>query len=89
MNGSVSVIDEGHNGSISCIANLRLLFRVNREVPDVKSLPTYTLSDPRNTDVGVGDGVGEIYVMSGAYPIPFASVVFIGSLHTCQVTTYT
>ncbi|MPC26529.1 hypothetical protein E2C01_019672 [Portunus trituberculatus] len=34
MNGSVSVIGEGHNGFTYCIANLRLPCRVNWTVPD-------------------------------------------------------
>ncbi|MPC17661.1 hypothetical protein E2C01_010525 [Portunus trituberculatus] len=70
MNGSVSVIGEGHNGFIYCIANLRLRCHVAWTDPDNTPLPIYTLPDQR-MDVGVG----KIYVVSGAYPITFASIV--------------
>ncbi|XP_045132415.1 uncharacterized protein LOC123516800, partial [Portunus trituberculatus] len=80
MNGSVSVIGEGQNGFIYCFANLLLPFRVTWTDPDGMPLPTYTTTDPPSTGVGGGvdGGVGEIYVVSGAYPIPFACLVFRG-----------
>ncbi|MPC83846.1 hypothetical protein E2C01_078566 [Portunus trituberculatus] len=57
MNGSVSVISEGHNGFIDCIANLRLPCRVKWTVPNDTPLPTYTPQDPCSTGVGMGGGV--------------------------------
>ncbi|MPC09290.1 hypothetical protein E2C01_001897 [Portunus trituberculatus] len=65
-----------------CFANLRLPCRVNWTAPDTTPFLTYMPPDPRSTGVSVGGGVGEICLMSGAYPISFASVVFIGfSIH--------
>ncbi|MPC59991.1 hypothetical protein E2C01_054025 [Portunus trituberculatus] len=55
MNGSVSMIGEGHNGFIYCIANLRLPCRVVWTDPDGTPFLTYTPPDPPSS-TGVGRG---------------------------------
>ncbi|MPC35409.1 hypothetical protein E2C01_028831 [Portunus trituberculatus] len=53
MNGSVSVIGEGHNSFIYCIANLHLACRVAWTDPDGTPLPTYTPLNPPSTNMDV------------------------------------
>ena len=55
MNGSVSVIGEGHNGFINCIANLRLPCRVNWTVSPRRHTPP-DLHASRPTKHGRGRG---------------------------------